>query len=1621
MLMKRIKLFMILLLGLMANVLNAQTLINETFDSGIPADWTVVDNNSDSKTWVGYSGSGFTDNYSASIQSYATHDDYLITKQVVVSEGSRLTFAVKSYSSSYLEDMEVLVSTSTNATADFTIQLADYPNIPLAWSEYELVLTDNASINAGDNIYIAFRCYSNNDYYIYLDDVKVFTPVANDLLANNIGISPSPAFDGEEVTFTAYVVNNGSDAQTDVVVDFTIDGSSIGTQTIAAIASGVTENASITWAATQGTYNVGFSVPNDDFNDNNAYATTLSVYGADALVEDFEGAWVPAGWSLAPSTGGWGLGTFGAYEGSQCAYISTSGEKRMITPKLDLNNPESISFYAKTGYGSHALKLQYSTDKISWTDVPSGSFPLSSVYEPKNIDLSAVPAGEYYIAFVYNLTYSSVYIDNVVGPNVVVEAPLEALNPTPANEATGIAEDVSLQWTANIAGGMPAGYKVYFGTDGGGTIVPTNMENGTEQTEITYAPVSVLDFETTYYWQIVPTNAAGDAANCPIWSFTTKQDPTRPIPFVEDFETTAAFSIPADWSNMNYSVNETNGVEGSHNVSVNMWSGTSSASITTPLVGPLSAVANQVKFDYRICNFTGYPSVATSLSTDKIEVQLSTNGGVDFTTVYTINEATHVEAVEYATITLNLDAAYNSEIIKLRILNTYGSGDYIVDVDNVEIRETSATPIFKFSDDVVDFGNLPTNYDKVKIVTVTNDGGGTLEIADGGIMLSGADAADFSVQNLLYPIQLGAGENITFEMVCNAPAAGAKTASMNITHNAAKGTALVSLSANVYEPYVSYVQSFDEVPIDEIPNQWDKIETGMGMVYVVADGYYDYSHSSPNALIIANYSQASGNLMAILPAVEFSNSHLTFWAKADYINQVLSIGTLADPSDASTFTELENVNVDKVYAKYEVDFSTYSGSDIFIALKHNMGSTNNAFYIDDVKWQPVPTNPLCGVSPQTLHWDLASVGVSYNQSITISNLGVNTLSISESDLVFTGNQAAEFSISGMDFPIELAEGESIDVTIHFAPTEAGLREALLTINHNGENAPVEVVLSGNGFVGLVEDFNLAGVSFPPVGWTNSPAWKGQSFATYEGAGAAWFNPTTEASGEKLITPLLNYVSGDELSFFVKKSNDIATLTIQYTTDTASGVWIDVESFTVSDADYTEHNIDLSALPEGELFIGFSASSAAYASFYLDYVLAPELAPIYAVAYTVTDMNTGLPIEGANITINNSQIVTNSDGQVSLLLNNGVYNYTIEASGYNDITASVTVDGSDVSVQEEMVSVNMSLVTFNVADENEQPILDAAVSIDGQNLTTDNSGAVSVYLADDTYIYSVLAEGYAPVENASLVVAGEEITENIVLQNIYELSFQVTDENDNPIQGAFIVIGETFLTTDVNGDASINAVNGTYYYAVTKADYETIDGIVTLNGADAHEDVIIRLVYFVNFSVLDADGNPIDLVEIVISDSTIHTNASGAASIEMPNGSYNVSFSKIGYVAHNQQIVISDAHQAVEITLLDDVSSYLVTFYVTDGTVAIEGASIAINGEILTTDVLGSVSIDLIDGDYAFEVSKDGYELYSSIVTVAGADVSVNVAMLGLADISSMVSIYPNPASSILNQCCPIKI
>ncbi|MDZ4182489.1 MAG: choice-of-anchor J domain-containing protein [Candidatus Cloacimonadaceae bacterium] len=131
-------------------------------------------------------------------------------------------------------------------------------------------------------------------------------------------------------------------------------------------------------------------------------------------------------------------------------------------------------------------------------------------------------------------------------PSQAGDPPLPAQNPMPANNAINVPIGTNLSWITG--GGAPTGYKVYFGTNN----PPTNLVNGTIQTGTLYDHPTNLTYNTMYYWKIVPFNDYGDAANCPVWQFTTLADPTiTTYPHVQNFDAVTAPALPVGWSTIN--------------------------------------------------------------------------------------------------------------------------------------------------------------------------------------------------------------------------------------------------------------------------------------------------------------------------------------------------------------------------------------------------------------------------------------------------------------------------------------------------------------------------------------------------------------------------------------------------------------------------------------------------------------------------------------------------------------------------------------------------------------------------------------------------------------------------------------------------------------------------------------------------------------------------------------------------------------------------------------------------------------------------------------------------------------------------------------------------------------
>ncbi len=244
------------------------------------------------------------------------------------------------------------------------------------------------------------------------------------------------------------------------------------------------------------------------------------------LAESFEDVWFPPlGWQHEP---GWIQDSSNSLDGLKSArkYTHPNAENNKLqTPKLIITANSQLSFFAKTtAVTPQQVQVYYSSDKLDWSAVGDEVSLIPGNWEQYNTDLGSLAGNNYYLGIAaYHGTGGSpsfVYFDHFTGPEVKDVVPAPAQHPIPANQAEWIPAETTLLWNPGLVGGIPSGYKIYLGTDGGGTSRPTDVINGQLVTQPSFN-TPALNTGTTYYWQVVPVNDAGEAEDCPIWSFST--------------------------------------------------------------------------------------------------------------------------------------------------------------------------------------------------------------------------------------------------------------------------------------------------------------------------------------------------------------------------------------------------------------------------------------------------------------------------------------------------------------------------------------------------------------------------------------------------------------------------------------------------------------------------------------------------------------------------------------------------------------------------------------------------------------------------------------------------------------------------------------------------------------------------------------------------------------------------------------------------------------------------------------------------------------------------------------------------------------------------------------------
>jgi hypothetical protein len=184
------------------------------------------------------------------------------------------------------------------------------------------------------------------------------------------------------------------------------------------------------------------------------------------------------------------------------------------------------------------------------------------------------------------------------------------------------------------------------------------------------------------------------------------------LPFGEDFERGGP---PQDWEIDADALILRDRGNSSYTLSDNLFTGDRSFSATTPLFGPVRAT-DSLTFEYRLVNVQGNTVSATTLgANDNIQVQISTDCGLRYTTVMTINSQNHQASTSLRRMVIRL-ANFPNATIKVRFIATWGAGDYWLDLDNINVKRC---------------GNLNLNV-QVRNATASNAANGAIAIRGDG-------------------------------------------------------------------------------------------------------------------------------------------------------------------------------------------------------------------------------------------------------------------------------------------------------------------------------------------------------------------------------------------------------------------------------------------------------------------------------------------------------------------------------------------------------------------------------------------------------------------------------------------------------------------------------------------------------------------------------------------------------------------------------------------------------------------------------------------------------------------------------------------------------------------------
>ncbi|GAB1468541.1 hypothetical protein MASR2M64_12730 [Candidatus Cloacimonadota bacterium] len=734
-----------------------------------------------------------------------------------------------------------------------------------------------------------------------------------------------------------------------------------------------------------------------------------------------------------------------------------------------------------------------------------------------------------------------------VTPQLTPPNPAVAIYPTVNGYAF---TDAMLSWQSG--GGMPSSYNVYLGT----TNPPTTMVSE-GQAGSSYTPAAALQLGTTYYWQVIPVNSNGPAAECPVWSFKTPGAEQ----LAESFNETAW--PPAGWANPGTFTRST--TLPFHGAATAYKSATTTPTLlSTPMLSITGT--SELNFWLRTSATTGNGRLQIQYSTDRVEwsnlgaiievpadvnwhnhvVDLSSLAGNNYYLAFTASSATSSTA-------LYIDHVFGPNITPL----TPGPVTLALPAD-AAINQ-SAYPTLTWTAGTI--GGVASSY---KVYLDTNPDPTTLVGTVTGMSYTFATALAYNTTYYWKVIASNSAGD------AEASAVRSFTTMDNPIISTFPWTVDFGTAAADW-PVLNWTQlsGFYPTPagtsVQWLQDDWLNVTTPANKaakINIYGTTRYGWLVTPPIAIPADGYEL---KFDAALMTWNASTPPTTTQDDDKFIVVMSDTPTMTNPVILREWNNTGSPyvlnSIPNTGENYSIVLTGITGTKYFAFYGESTvtGNGDNDFMIDNVTIRQIPSSPIFVITPESYDFGEVNQAETSSKSFTISNTGSGTLGIT----AITISGSPTFVLGGLPtLPASIATGESVTFMVTFTPGAVGNMSATVSITDNLARVIHTVPLTGSGvsditvgdgsqnanwpmnfyyksslfetmyypaelsnFNGMITGIKLYTNFLSNIVDTPTHIWMGTT--TQEDLSAAWI-PSTELT--QVFSGTMNYPSGENIIF-----------------------------------------------------------------------------------------------------------------------------------------------------------------------------------------------------------------------------------------------------------------------------------------------------------------------------------------------------------------------------------------------------------------------------------------------------------------------------------------------------------